>query len=361
MKERPLFVFSGQSNMMGACALEPTIDFVSTNSFEYKHKPKRLGEKSGSFVPVNKNVGEFSYINLQLAYPNGKANQLSDLVNYEENTFFCPAMCNADCISKKTVKAFSEYSEQTAKSGASLPYYFVREWEKLGKRCSFVHLAKGGVSIRHFFDNTMIDDVNKIIHNYNLSKNMALPLQPYTTELECKASNYFCEKISDFFIDAKKTYFNEDTSFRPFVWLQGETDSGKMDCDVYKCYLQVLDSTVKKLGCTHFLCIRVGFWANTDGKEIMRAQEEFCNETPNAYIITRACSMMPYHNVDESECYLSPPEEEYRNCRDSFFGFNNQHINEKGFLLIAKRLTENIVKLQKNTPIILENDIVKYK
>ena len=360
MTERNLFVFAGQSNMMGACALEPTVQYVSENSFEYKHKPRRLGEKSGVFTLASKNVGEFSYIDLRSAYPTGKIDELSELTDYEHNAYFAPAMCNVDSISEKTVKAFSDYSEKTAKNGASLPYYFVREWESLGHRCSYTHIAKGGVSIRYYFDSEMIEQVNNLIDRHNRLYNTTLPLQNPTTELESAASKYFRKKTADFFADAEKTYFKEDTSFRPFVWLQGETDSDNMDRNVYKCYLQILNSTVRKLGCTHFLCVRVGFWGNTQGREIMRAQEEFCQETLNARIITRACSMMPYYNVDEKEYYISPPKEEYRNCRDSFLGFNNQHINEKGFLLIAKRMAKNTDRLLKNKPIVLEKENVKF-
>lgn len=360
MTKRALFIFAGQSNMMGACALEPTIQYISKNSFEYKHKPRRMGDKSGFFMLANKNVGEFSYINLRSAYTTGKIDELSELTDYEHNTYFAPAMCNVDSIPQKTVKSFSEFSEKTAHSGASLPYYFVREWENLGRYCSYAHIAKGGVSIRYYFNNEMIEQVNKLIYRHNSLCQTTLPFQNTATDLECEASNYFCRKITDFFTDAEKLYFNEDLLFRPFVWLQGETDSGNMECAVYKYYLQVLNSTVKKLGCTHFLCIRVGFWGNAQGREIMRAQEEFCKETPNAYIITRACSMMPYYNVDEKEYYLSPTKEEYKNCRDSFLGFDNQHINEKGFLLIAKHMADNIDRLLQNKTIILEDENVKF-
>ena len=141
-------------------------------------------------------------------------------------------MCNVDSISEKKVKAFSEYSERTARNGASLPYYFVREWESLGRYCSYTHIAKGGVSIRHYFDDKMIEQVNKLIDKHNRIYNSFLPLQKPTTKLECEASEYFRRKTTDFFTDAERKYFKEDTSFRPFVWLQGETDSGNMECSV---------------------------------------------------------------------------------------------------------------------------------
>ncbi|MBR0190385.1 MAG: hypothetical protein IJQ23_08395, partial [Clostridia bacterium] len=77
-------------------------------------------------------------------------------------------------------------------------------------------------------------------------------------------------------------------------------------------------------------------------------------------IVTRACSMMPYYNTDEKEYYITSTEEEYKNCRDSFLGFNNQHINEKGFLLIAKRMAQNIDRLLQNKNIVLEDENVKF-
>ncbi len=359
MPERALFVFAGQSNMMGACALEPTVQYVSKNSFEYKHKPKRFGLERGFFPPASVEVGEFSYCDLHLAYPSGNLNELSELTDYERNTYFSPAMCNADSKTHKTVTSFSIYSEKTIRIGPSLPYYFVKEWENLGRSCTYAHIAKGGVSIRHYFDNQMLNQVNRLIDKHNIINGTTYPFEKPVTEFECKASEYFRQKVSDFFLDAESTYSSDDISFRPFVWLQGESDN-EMDCVIYKYYLQVLFSTIKILGCTHFLCVRVGFWGGLEGREIMRAQEEFCNENSKAYIITRACSMMPYYGIDEEECYTMPPEDEYRNCRDSFLGYDNQHINEKGFLLIAKRMAKNIERLLQNKSIVLEDEKVKF-
>ena len=60
MKERELFVFSGQSNMMGACVYPPKEQIVFTDSFEYLHKPKRFGKKMGEFKNTGFPCGEFS-------------------------------------------------------------------------------------------------------------------------------------------------------------------------------------------------------------------------------------------------------------------------------------------------------------
>ena len=37
--------------------------------------------------------------------------------------------------------------------------------------------------------------------------------------------------------------------------------------------------------------------------------------------------------------------EEYFGCRDSYFGFNNQHINEKGFKIISEAVCNNVYKI----------------
>ena len=59
--KRELFVFAGQSNMMGAAVYPPQMPINMDKSYEYKHKPKRLGAPRGKFVSTVYPVGEFSY------------------------------------------------------------------------------------------------------------------------------------------------------------------------------------------------------------------------------------------------------------------------------------------------------------
>ena len=49
--KRHLFVFSGQSNMMGAAVFNAREQIYFKSSFEYLHKAKRLGAKMGEFNP----------------------------------------------------------------------------------------------------------------------------------------------------------------------------------------------------------------------------------------------------------------------------------------------------------------------
>ena len=70
MKKRTLFVFAGQSNMMGAAALPAKSKILLKNSYEYLHNPKRMGEASGAFTARGFPVGEFSYCDMEKAYSN---------------------------------------------------------------------------------------------------------------------------------------------------------------------------------------------------------------------------------------------------------------------------------------------------
>ena len=58
-KKRPLFVFAGQSNMMGAAVYPPTAQLRFSDSYEYLHKPRRFGEKQGFFKRTAFPTGEF--------------------------------------------------------------------------------------------------------------------------------------------------------------------------------------------------------------------------------------------------------------------------------------------------------------
>ena len=68
--KRPLFVNSGQSNMMGAAVYPAREQIYFENSFEYLHKPKRFGEKLGEFKNYGFPCGEFSYKDIEKAYGN---------------------------------------------------------------------------------------------------------------------------------------------------------------------------------------------------------------------------------------------------------------------------------------------------
>ncbi|MBO5836955.1 MAG: hypothetical protein J6Q92_03580, partial [Oscillospiraceae bacterium] len=55
--ETDLFVFAGQSNMMGAAVLQPQVNAFTDQSLEYKYMPRLRGEETGSFVPVQNSAG----------------------------------------------------------------------------------------------------------------------------------------------------------------------------------------------------------------------------------------------------------------------------------------------------------------
>lgn len=364
MKKRDLFVFGGQSNMMGAAVLPPKRHVSASDSYEYKHKVRRLGAASGEFVTAGYPCGEFSYTDaaLKMAYSlqNVDANGKSRLDKYSENTYFCPAMCNLKNAERYEEYPFDFFSESSMAAGPSMAPIFASEWEKRGQCCAYAHIAKGGVSIMHYFNGDMLKEYNQRVVKYNKAISAGFAIVSNNTMWE-GASAYFDKKVKDFFADAEMCFAGEDMSARVFVWCQGESDAaiGRV---LYKMRLEILWRHLKNLGFTHFFCVRVGYWTvRGENKihEIMEAQEQFCQENNNCYIITRAMSFMEHKAVESAGWFVKEPLDEYQNCRDSYLGFKNPHINEKGFSLIAKCMADNAVRILRdgNKPI-LEEEIV---
>ena len=352
--KRELFVFAGQSNMTGAAVYPVKEQITYNNSFEYLHNPKRLGKKQGEFKNFAFPCGEFSYKNISDAYSAKNVVQGKSIVNdYMLNTYFCPAMCNFKSQEDKLLYPFAHFSEYNNQLAPSLAPYIVYEWEKLGNKCSYVHVAKGGVRISYYFNEEMINFLNEQIISHNKRSGENLQLQSVCDN----ASNYFFEKCSDFFKDSENKFKNEDLSNKCFFFLQGESDAN-IDKNLYKLYLKTLWKHLKNIGFTHFFLIRVGYWSCDGILNVMKAQEEFCLETEDAYMLTRVCSFIPYNGQDLDKWYANDIVKNYADCRDSYYGFVNNHINEKGFKLIAKSAIENIKRVLINkTSTILEEEL----
>ena len=175
---------------------------------------------------------------------------------------------------------------------------------------------------------------------------------------ECEAADYFDEKVSDFFSDCKIKFKEDNIDEKILVWLQGESDS-QLGYDLYLEQLSKLHKKCKNLGFTKFFMIRVGYWGDDKILDIMRAQEDFCKTNDDAYMLTRVCSFMKFYGTNE-QIYKCNIPNEFMYCRDSFYGFDNQHINEKGFKIIAEYAVPNILRiLLDNENPILETEIVK--
>lgn len=359
--KRDLFVFAGQSNMMGAAVFPPKKNISLSNSYEYKHKPRRLGKESGEFVNTAYPVGEFSYADLAAAYAPDMVNEKgqSKLPDYTVNTYFCPSMSNLKSEAEKTVYPFATFCEADAPFGATLAPFLAQQWEQRGQACAYTHIAKGGVSIIYYMTDEMCQDYARRITSYNekhgtdinpiISKQWQMP----------GAAEYFFEKCKDFFEDAKKRFPEDDLQNKCFFWLQGEADGGTPPI-AYETKLDIFWQRLKKIGFTHFFCIRVDYFGADCIDTVMRAQENFVAHNDDAYMLTRAASFFTYPNRDESSWFVSPPPEQYQNCRDSFFGFDNNHINEKGFYVIARQGVDNLyrVLVEKQEPV-LEEELVR--
>lgn len=329
--KRPLLVFAGQSNMMGASVYPASEQIYFSNSYEYLHKAKRMGEPTGSFKAYGFPSGEFSYKDMTAAY-GGRcaACAKSSLANYNETTYFCPSMCNLKSDEDKSEYPFSHFSEATAGMGVNLAPYIVKGLEEAGYACAYAHIAKGGVPIRHY--------------------------------LEGDSADYFDQKVLDFFADSTAKFSDDDTSDRVLFWLQGEGDGGA-SYDCYKSSLSKLWERAQGLGFNKLFIIRVGFWGNEGIAGIMRAQEDFCRETEDAFMLTRVCSFFEFKGQNPEGWFSENVPAEFSLCRDSFYGFNNQHINEKGFKVIAKYATPNLIRVlyEGKEPVLEEERVLKLR
>ena len=75
-------------------------------------------------------------------------------------------------------------------------------------------------------------------------------------------------------------------------------------------------------------------------------------------MLTRVCSFIPYNGQDLDKWYVKDSVNDYLDCRDSFYGFVNDHVNEKGFKLIAKSSIQNIKRvLIDKTSTVLEEEL----
>jgi hypothetical protein len=222
-------------------------------------------------------------------------------------------MANIDSDEAKTTKLFSAYSEKNCPMGTCLAPFIVKALEENGYPCCYAHIAKGGVPIRYY--------------------------------LNGGAAEYFDQKVTDFFKESAKKFPEDDTSDKILLWLQGESDATN-SYDYYLSQLGALWQKAQKLGFNKFLIIRVGYWDIKTVSEVMRAQEDFCAQTENAYIITRVLSYFRHPTLNEEGWFKTIPSDECCNCRDSFFGFaGNNHVNEKGFKVIAQHAVPNILKI----------------
>lgn len=345
--KRELFVFSGQSNMMGAAVYPPKISIVTKDAYEYKHRPVLLGAESGEFCKAGYPCGEFSYIDPHTAFSAGHLNEKgeSDVAAYSRNTYFCPAMYNLKDDEKKETYPFDYFSEQNLQPGATLAPLFAMEWEKRGHLCAYAHIAKGSVSVFHYFNREMAERYNARIRVLNQKNGTHFP-ENATKMYNDGAAAYFFRKCGDFFRDAVRRFPDDDCTVRPFVWLQGEAEAGR-EKEEYRTALEILWKKCLEIGFTHFLCPRIDYFGDPRIYKIMEGEEDFCRETENAFIVTRALSFMRYPGQKTDDWFTEEPGEEYACCRDSFFGYENSHINEKGFMLAARRMADNTVRILK--------------
>ena len=344
--------------MMGAAVYPPKVSLDIKDSYEYKHKNKRLFGK-GEFVLGKHPAGEFSYVNLDEAYAeNMTRGGFSLLDQYIKNTYFCPAMCNLVDDVEKTTRSFSDFSEATMQTGASIAPILACDWEKQGGRSAYIHIAKGGVSIRHYFTDEMVKEYERRMTEYNEKNGTEFDTSLAGKGRQTGAAEYFAEKVTDFFTEAEERFAGEDLSCRGFYWIQGESDAGMATVE-YLTMLEVLWDRLKSLGVTHFFMLRIDFFGNERIKNTMAAQELLCKRNENCFMMSRALSFIPYTKTPMNP-YIKEPDAIYHTGRDDAYGFGNPHINEEGFAIASKRAAENMKRiLVDGAEPVLEEEIVR--
>lgn len=297
-------VFAGQSNMMGACVFPPKTEIITKAGCEFTLRDgmRRAGYPCGEFLYIDKNMSD-------------------DTAAYRDNAFFCPAMCSYKSDTEEY--PFATWSQNNFPHGVSLAPIIAMLLEKEGISVNYAHIAKGSTSITHYFSEAMLKALK----------------HPPVNATASGAFDSFCHKTKAFFEASDAQLGNY------FVWLQGESDAKHYSADGYCDALEILWQNIRPLGFDGFLCIRVGYFGNDGISNIMKGQELFCERNADAHMMTRACSFMPYAGRDESEWFLDTPDEKYQYCRDSFYGFSNQHINEKGFFTIARAFVPNLLRV----------------
>lgn len=330
-----LFVFSGQSNMMGAAHLEPEYDGKTYYAYEYKYANRLKGGDKGEFVYAQNPAGEFHYVDPELAYSEtylDAATGKSKLANYSETMHFIQA-----CRDKEA--GFGGQSEFKNYPAATMAPYFARYYAAMGNPCIYAHMAKGSTKIKNYFTEAMRVAYNELITAYN-TENGTSHAELAESDLT-GAGDAFDAKYNAMLEDYAEWAPDKTIKNKCFVWLQGESDTHVYI--EYKLKLQVLWQHLQELGFTHFFILRVGFWGSTAIINEIKAQTDFCDENENCYIVTRAPSLIPHPSATTSNWWIKEPDEEYADCRDSYLAStSNHHFNEKAHKIFAKRTADNI-------------------
>lgn len=348
-----LFVFSGQSNMMGAAHLAPEYDGKTYYAYEYKYANRLKGGDKGEFVYAQNPAGDFHYVDPAVAY--GEAyldveTGKSKLGNYSSTMHFIQACRDGEV-------GFGSQSEYRNYPSATMAPYFARYYAAKGYPCIYAHMAKGSTKIINYFTESMMNEYNELITAYNTENGTTH--KTLTTADLTGAGDAFDAKYNAMLEDYADFAPDKTIKNKGFVWLQGESDTHVYI--EYKLKMQVLWHHLQSLGFTHFFVLRVGWWGGSAIINEIKAQTDFCAENENCYIVTRAPSLIPHPTANTSNWWIKEPSEEYADCRDSYLAStSNHHFNEKAHKIFAKRSADNIERvLHLGLEPILEEENIK--
>lgn len=338
--EYDLFVFSGQSNMMGGVFAEDfaagygpwqkTNGKVDTRNTPYICQPISAEETKGSY--------EYKYLTDTFETVDSQT-PTGELVKTADGTALC--------------KPSGTYEL----NGTTMVAPFVKQYTESGYKSISAQIALGGTQLCDWMTSSEIAEVL-------LSDEYAFHAQsgavPQGASPRLLAGNervlLFERKLQALTDSFTRDFAGCTIASKNFVWLQGENDADALftaaglneeatqsamlgSMTLYKKCLEVFWKRLQSYGFERFMIVRVGFWtAPNRDIAIMAAQEQFAAENENAYILTRAMSYMPNPKSLYGKWGYNAIEEAYALCRGvSYSIYGNPHLNEKGHILLGTR------------------------
>lgn len=358
--EYDLFVFSGQSNMMGGVFYEDftagygpwpkTNGIVDVENTSYIQQPVYAEETAGSY--------EYKYLTDTFETVD-YTNPTGELIKTEDGTALC--------------KASGTYEI----NGTTMVAPFVKEYTAHGYKSISAHIALGGTQACDWMTSS---EIAQVLLSQEFDFHMQSGATPQSTSPRLVGGDervlLFERKLEAMLQSFGREFPNGKIGSKNFVWLQGENDADALftatgltgdaatnamlgSMTLYKKCLEVLWTRLQSYGFDNFMIVRVGFWTNPNRDiAIMAAQEQFAAETEGVSVLTRAMSYMP--NPKSNYWGSQTVEEDYRLCRGVNYAiWGNPHLNEKGHIVIGTRSADMAAEiLHGGTSYELEEELI---
>lgn len=357
-EEYDLFVYSGQSNMQGygtMSSLDRTENFYGLEYLKNSDSLVNCKHSSGEGLSGIDPITETSFACFGAA---SKGNG-----NY---------ILNGELVEDSPIPA-------AERGGASMPPYFAKAYNRYGKKSINMHIALAASGICEWIpleDTIRINAMEQFKPIFE--KPNGFDYDNLTSEDPAKRAlaermhrgyvrnEVMIDKINSGIAKFAQEYPTSTIRNKVFVWHQGERDADQcvlsdtqenitLSKELYKeRFLALWNSLKTESGFDYALIVRVGFWGNEKGSQIiMAAQEELALEHEDIFMATRIASYFPNfsRNADTGVVTVGgffANKTVYPDCmgtRDTYYGVSNSHIGEKGFRLMAEKTAESAYRI----------------